>query len=118
MQTDVNPGDCFCHFQLVFLIGENRKNNILVFRCWFLNAVAVAGTLNTFMFLKQRIQNEELSTMESAITLVLALHVTKPDGPTLRAAAVSILFCGIHFPNVYSVSKQSFAPLKKFFCLE
>ncbi|XP_066480676.1 vitellogenin-2-like [Tiliqua scincoides] len=56
-------------------------------RCWLLSTVAAAGTTNTFMFLKQRIQNEDLGVMGSAVNLVLAFHLTKPDRLTLRAAA-------------------------------
>ncbi|KAJ7332548.1 hypothetical protein JRQ81_014728 [Phrynocephalus forsythii] len=57
------------------------------YRHWLLSAVTTGGTRNTFMFLKQRIHNEDLSILESAVTLTLAFHLTKTDKVTLKAAA-------------------------------
>ncbi|KAH0618463.1 hypothetical protein JD844_017691 [Phrynosoma platyrhinos] len=58
-----------------------------LYRHWLLNAVSVAGTSHTFLFLKQRIHNEDLNFFESAVTLTLAFHLTKTDKTTLKAAA-------------------------------
>nr|XP_034979053.1 vitellogenin-2-like [Zootoca vivipara] len=65
------------------------------YRRWLLSAVAVAGTTNTFMFLKQRIHEESLNSLESALTLTLAFHLTKTSSLTLKAAADMITCPGV-----------------------
>ncbi|XP_061489475.1 vitellogenin-2-like isoform X2 [Rhineura floridana] len=57
------------------------------YRSWLLSAVGAAGTTDTFMFLKQRIHNEDLSFLESTVTLTLAFHLTKTNGLILKEAA-------------------------------
>uniref|UniRef100_A0A670IJP9 Uncharacterized protein n=1 Tax=Podarcis muralis TaxID=64176 RepID=A0A670IJP9_PODMU len=66
-----------------------------LYRRWLLSAVAVAGTTNTFTFLKQRIQEESLNSLESALTLTLAFHLTKTSSLTLKAAADLITSPGV-----------------------
>lgn len=59
-----------------------------------LRAIATAGTMDTFAFLKQRLQGEELNVLESAVTLIWAFHSTQTDALILKAAAVSIyIYC-------------------------
>ncbi|XP_060629823.2 vitellogenin-2-like [Anolis sagrei] len=57
------------------------------YRYWLLSAIAVAGTSDTLVFLKQRILSEDLNTFESAVTLTLAFHLTKTDKLTFKVAA-------------------------------
>ncbi|XP_053105367.1 vitellogenin-2-like isoform X2 [Hemicordylus capensis] len=65
------------------------------YRYLLLSAIATAGTTNTFMFLKQIIQNEDLSFLESTLTLPLAFHLTKTDSHTLKVAADLITSHGV-----------------------
>ncbi|XP_074858737.1 vitellogenin-2-like [Carettochelys insculpta] len=56
-------------------------------RRWLLSAICAAGTTETFMFLKQKIQNEDFTYLESAFTIALAFHLSKADDHTLQAVA-------------------------------
>ncbi|EMP27370.1 Vitellogenin-2 [Chelonia mydas] len=57
------------------------------YRRWLLSAICAAGTTETFMFLKQKIHNEDMSYLESALTIALAFHLSKADDHTLQAVA-------------------------------
>lgn len=72
--------------------------SFLVYRHWFWSAICVAGTTDTFNFLKQKMYNEEVNYLESVLILTFSFHLTEIDNITLKAAAVSTLHSNIpHF---------------------
>uniref|UniRef100_A0A8C2T9M1 Vitellogenin-2 n=1 Tax=Coturnix japonica TaxID=93934 RepID=A0A8C2T9M1_COTJA len=59
----------------------------LRYRRWFLSAVSVSGTTEALKFLKTRIRNDDLSYIQTLLTVSLTLHLMKADEHTLPLAA-------------------------------
>ncbi|MBN3313261.1 VIT protein, partial [Atractosteus spatula] len=62
---------------------ENRHN----YRRWILDAIPAVGNLHAFRFLKDKIQNKHITSAEAFQTLMIAMHLLRPDSENMRIAA-------------------------------
>ncbi|XP_037260290.1 vitellogenin-2-like [Falco rusticolus] len=57
------------------------------YRRWLLSAVSVAGTTEALKFIKTRIRNDDLTYLQTLLSVSFALHLTKADENTVPIAA-------------------------------
>ncbi|XP_010154785.1 PREDICTED: vitellogenin-2-like [Eurypyga helias] len=57
------------------------------YRRWLLSAVSATGTTEALKFIKARIRNDDLSYLQTLLSVSFALHLTKADEDTVPIAA-------------------------------
>ncbi|KAM6305553.1 vitellogenin-2-like [Aegotheles albertisi] len=57
------------------------------YRRWLLSAVSATGTTEALKFIKTRIRNDDLSYLQTLLSVSFALHLTKADEHTVPIAA-------------------------------